>query len=164
MSSMEAMLKINKDDIYGEIKGFPLEVVHKMIELTMKEEHTNVEEALKILRNNPWSGFTWSETNEGTNFWHKVINRHEWWKFYERYPVDLSSPSRYAVVKEDSNGCPGNFPKEIVGYLGDDIQLYGNGKSGDIYFVYPTIGGFRIGFAIKDSPRYRKIIKNGIEL
>lgn len=157
---METMLKVNKDDIYGEIKGFPLEVVHKMIELTMKEEHTNVEEALKILRNNPWSRFTWSETNEGTNFWHKVINRHEWWKFYERYPVDLSSPARYAVVKEDGGG----FPKEIVGYLGDDIQLYGNGNSGDIYFVYPTVGGFRLGFAIKDSPRYRKVIKNGIEL
>lgn len=161
MSNMGTTLKINKDDIYGEIKDFPLEVVHKMVELTMKEEHTNAEEALKILRNNPWSGFTWAVTDEGASFWHKVIYRHEWWRFYERYPVNLSSPIRYAVVKEYCDGC---FPEEIVGYLGDVTQLSGKGKNGDIYFAYPGIGGFRVGFAIKDSPRYKKIIKDGVRL
>ena len=158
---MEATLKINNDDICGELKGFPLEVVQKMVELTMKERHICPEEALKVLRKASWNGFTWSETDEGSLFWYKVIDHHEWWRFYERYPVSLSSPIRYAVVKECSDGC---FPEEIVGYLGDVIELSGKGKSGDIYFVYPSIGGFRAGFAIKDSPRYRKIIKNGIEL
>lgn len=157
---MEATLKTNKDDVYGKIKDFPLEVVQKMVVLTMKEEHTNAEEALKIIRNNPWSGFTWAETDEGNTFWYKVIDRHEWWRFYARYPVNLSSPIRYAVVKEDSDG----FPEEIVGYLGDSVELSGRGKSGDIYFAYPSIDGFRIGFAIKDSPRYKKIIKDGVKL
>lgn len=158
---MGATIKINKDDIYGAIKGFPLEVVQKMVELTMKEEHTNIEEALKILRNNPWSGFTWSETADGNLFWYKVIDQHEWWRFYERYPVNLSAPIRYAVVKESSVGC---FPEEIAGYLGDIVELSGRGKSGDIYFAYPSINGFKIGFAIKDSPRYKKIIKDGVKL
>jgi hypothetical protein len=158
---MGAMREISKSDIYGDIKGFPLEVVQKMVELTMKEKHVNLEEALQILRNSAWRGFTWAETNEGNMFWYKVINRHEWWRFYERYPVNLSSPIRYAVVKEDSDGC---FPEEIFGYLGDVPQLSGKGKIGDIYFAYPSIYGFRVGFAIKDSPRYKRIIKNGIEL
>lgn len=161
MSNMGTTLKINKDDVYGAIKGFPLEVVQKMVELTIKEEYTDIEEALKILRKAPWNGFTWSETNEGNMFWYKVINRHEWWRFYERYPVNLSTPIRYAVVKESSDGC---FPEEIAGYLGDTSQLSGKGKSGDIYFAYPSISGFKVGFAIKDSPRYKRIIKNGIEL
>lgn len=145
---MVATLKINKSDIYGTIEGFPLEVVQMMVALTMREEHVNAEEALKILRKNPWSGFTWSETNEGNHFWHRVIDHHEWWRFYEIYPVDLSSPIRYAVVKECRDGC---FPDEIVGYLRDGTQLSGKGKNGD-----------SAGFAIKDSPRYKKIIKNGV--
>lgn len=161
MSYMWRTLKINKDDIRGAIEGFPLEVVQKMIDLTIKEEHTDVEGALKILCKTPWSGFTWSKTDEGNLFWYKVIDSHEWWRFYERYPVNLSSPIRYAVVKESSDGC---FPEEIAGYLGETIELSGRGKSGDIYFAYPDVNGFKIGFAIKDSPRYRKIIKNGIEL
>lgn len=161
MSNMGTTLKINKDDVYGEIKGFPLEVVQKMVELTMKEWHICPEEALKILRKASWNGFTWSETDEGNDFWYKVIGKHEWWRFYTRYPVNLSTPIRYAVVKESSDGC---FPEEIAGYLGDVIQLSGKGKSGDIYFVYPSIDGFRVGFAIKDSPRYKRIIKEGIEL
>lgn len=158
---MGTTLKINKDDVYGAIKGFPLEIVQKMVELTMKENHTTIEEALKILRNSLWDGFTWTETNEGGLFWFKVIAHHEWWRFYKRYPVNLSSPIRYAVVKESSDGC---LPKEIAGYLGDVIQLSGKGKIGDIYFVCPDINGFRVGFAIKDSPRYRKVIKDGVEL
>lgn len=160
MGNMGTTLKINKDDVYGAIKDFPLEVVQKMVELTMKEEHVDIEDALKILRNNPQNGFTWSVTDEGNIFWYKVIDYHEWWRFYERYPVNLSTPIRYAVVKEDRDG----FPKEIVGYLGNSTQLSGKGKSGDIYFIFPCIDGFKVGFAIKDSPRYKRIIKDGIEL
>lgn len=158
---MGAILKINGSGIYGAIKGFPLEVVQKMVELTIKEEHTDIEGALKILRKTPWNGFTWSETDEGHQFWYKVIDRHEWWRFFERYPANLSSPIRYAVVKECGDGC---FPEEIAGYLGSTSQLSGKGKSGDIYFVYPSVEGFKVGFAIKDSPRYKKIIKDGVKL
>lgn len=157
---MGTTLKINKDDIHGAIKNFPLEVVQKMVELTIKEEHTNAEGALEILCKTPWSGFTWEETDEGHLFWYKVIDHHEWWRFYERYPVNLSTLIRYAVVKEDSDG----FPKEIAGYLGDATELSGRGRRGDIYFAYPSINGFKVGFAIKDSPRYKRIIKDGVKL
>ena len=158
---MGTTLKISKDDIYGAIKGFPLEVVHKMVELTMKDDNIDSEEALKILRSCPSRGFTWSETDEGYQFWNRVINCHEWWRFYNRFPVNLSSPIRYAVVKECCDGC---FPDEIVGYLREDTPLAGKGDVGDIYFVFPEIRGFSAGFAIKDSPRYKRIIKDGIEL
>lgn len=158
---MGATIKINKSDICGAIKGFPLEVVQRMVALTIKEGHIDAEEALEVLKRNPWSGFTWSETREGNMFWYYVIDRHEWWRFYERYPADLSSPIRYVVVKESSDGC---FPEEIAGYLGNTSQLSGKGKIGDIYFIYPSVEGFKVGFAIKNSPRYKKIIKDGIEL
>ena len=158
---MGATIKIDKSDICGAIKGFPLEVVQRMVALTIKEEHVDAEGALKVLSRNPWSGFTWSETSEGNMFWYNVIDRHEWWRFYERYPADLSSPIRYAVVKECRDGC---FPDEIVGYLREGTPLAGKGNVGDIYFVFPEIHGFSAGFAIKDSPRYKRIIKNGVEL
>lgn len=158
---MGTTLKISKDDIYGAIKGFPLEVVHKMVELTMKDEHIDSEEALKILRSCPSRGFTWSRTDEGHQFWNRVINYNEWWRFYNRFPVNLSFPIRYAVVKDCSFG---GFPEEIAGYLGVDTPLSGKGKAGDIYFAYPSIDGFRVGFAIKDSPRYKRIIKDGVIL
>lgn len=161
MSNMWKTLKISKDDIRGAIEDFPLEVVQRMVALTIKEEHVDTEKALEVLSRNPWSGFTWSETSEGNMFWYYVIDRHEWCRFYDRYPADLSSPIRYAVVKE---GCDGRFPEAIVGYLRDDIQLSGKDKSKDIYFVRPEIYGFNVGFAIKDSPRYKRIIKNGVEL
>lgn len=161
MSDMWKTLKISKGDISRAIEGFPLEVVQKMVELTIKEEHTDIEGALEVLKRNPWSGFSWSETREGNMFWYYVIDRHEWWRFYERYPADLSSPIRYVVVKESSDGC---FPEEIAGYLGNTSQLSGKGKIGDIYFIYPSVEGFKVGFAIKNSPRYKKIIKDGIEL
>ena len=154
-------LKINKDDIRGALKGFPLEVVQRMVALTIKEEYVDTEKALEVLSRNPWGGVTWAETSEGNMFWYYVIDRNEWWRFYDRYPVDLSSPIRYAVVKD---GRDGRFPKAIVGYLRDGVQLSGKGKSGDIYFVRPEIYGFSVGFAIKDSPRYKRIIKDGVEL
>lgn len=160
MNNMGTILKVNKSDIYGAIEGFPLEVVQKMIDLTIKEEHTDVEGALKILCKTPWNGFTWTKTDEGSYFWYKVVGHHEWWRFFKRYPVNLLSPIRYAVVKE----CNDGFPEEIVGCLGGSTQLSGKGKSGDIYFIFPSIDGFRVGFAIKGSPRYKRIIKNGIEL
>ncbi len=72
----------------GKIEDFPPEIVADMLFYqVMQGSPLNVE----IFENNPSAGrskngFTWSETNEGHNFWQRVIDSRRFYEYFRKYP------------------------------------------------------------------------------
>lgn len=74
----------------GEIKGFPQEVVEKMLERQVeqgkKRDITVFED--KANASTVFGGFNWSNTIEGVQFWLDVIDKKLWEVFFDKYPKD----------------------------------------------------------------------------
>lgn len=79
---------ITQKDLIEGIKGFPIEVVEKMLD--RQKEQGNKENVQIFQRNKSASdnigGFTWSESPEGHDFWHSVINNRNFDTFFSKYP------------------------------------------------------------------------------
>ena len=71
-----------------ELKGFPTEVVEKMLERQVEQGNERNVEVFENCSSAPecWGGFDWSKTNEGEGFWAKVISCRNFPLFFERYP------------------------------------------------------------------------------
>ena len=75
--------KVEQEDLVGEIKDFPIEVVQKMVERCVEENEVNIITKLQISR---LDGFTWRNSIEGYDFWDKVICWKNFKLFFEKYP------------------------------------------------------------------------------
>lgn len=72
----------------GELKGFPDEVVEKMIE---RQEEAGNEPSVSVFEDNSTAGrlgggFDWSDTVENHSFWSSVINTKNFQMFFSKYP------------------------------------------------------------------------------
>ena len=83
---------ITEKDLIGQLEGFPIQVVKKMLERQVQQGNTenvrifqNYSSADKSLR-----GFDWANTSEGGDFWAEVIHDHNFERFFKKYP-ELSS-------------------------------------------------------------------------
>lgn len=76
-------MKITKQDLIGEIKDFPIEVVEKMIE---KQVEQGNEADVSVFQVNATNGFIWGKTTEGHIFWSQVIKRKNFELFFKKYP------------------------------------------------------------------------------
>ena len=72
----------------GELQGFPVEVVEKMLERQVeqgnKRDLSVFEKSIYFYKN--IGGFNWDETIEGTSFWDKVLRVKNFHHFFEKYP------------------------------------------------------------------------------
>lgn len=75
-------MKVTKKDLIGQIKGFPIEVVEKILE-HMKEQGTG---DIKDLQCEGKCAFNWKKTPEGWNFWYEVLSFRNWKHFFNKYP------------------------------------------------------------------------------
>ena len=77
--------KVKKEDLIGDIKNFPIEVVQKMgdcqVEKGFKADVTKFQICKKY-------GFLWSESKDGQEFWKSVIVDMNFDLFFERYPKE----------------------------------------------------------------------------
>lgn len=74
----------------GDIADFPPEIVEKMLEY---QERQGNQRNIKVFEKDRWSlhasgGFSWIDTDEGFNFWDKVILCKKFDIFFELYPKD----------------------------------------------------------------------------
>jgi hypothetical protein len=72
----------------GDLKGFPEEVVEKMLERQVEQGNPRdvaVFEGEK-LSGKYQGGFDWYSTEEGDTFWRKIIEFESFDTFFERYP------------------------------------------------------------------------------
>ena len=75
--------KVKQEDLVGEIKDFPIEVVQKMVEEQIKQgDDADVTAFQKI----PYGGFLWLETKDGEDFWSAIIGKKNFNLFFEKYP------------------------------------------------------------------------------
>lgn len=81
-------MKITEKDLIGQLDGFPVEVVEKMLERqfeqTGKKDVSVFQRWLSAPK--PFNGFDWNETKEEIIFWTDVINRKKFNLFFEKYP------------------------------------------------------------------------------
>lgn len=72
----------------GQLKGFPLEIIDKMIEKQVEQgNEANVTVFERNIRAiDRINGFYWGLTLENYDFWCKVINYKRFDTFFEKYP------------------------------------------------------------------------------
>lgn len=79
--------KVKQEDLIGELKGFPIEVVQAMVDEQVKQgsrDDVSVFQDDKSLGGN--KGFLWDRTKEGALFWEEVIGEMDFDIFFEKYP------------------------------------------------------------------------------
>ena len=85
----------------GELKGYPVEIVEKMLEHQVAQGHkrdiTVFEQ--RASTSHFLNGFTWNETEEGYDFWSDVINDKKFNTFFNLYPKKQMSQT-YKVTRE----------------------------------------------------------------
>ena len=77
--------------IKGNIKGFPKEVVEKMLDQQEMQGHERDVSVFEESRYNGYfsSGFDWRDSPDGILFWTEVIGLKNFSLFFEKYPKEL---------------------------------------------------------------------------
>lgn len=74
---------ITEDDMIGELNGFPVGVVVRMMEeCELQGNKPNI----IVLQDSPDSAFDWFETEAGWYFWECVIEDCDFDRFFKKYP------------------------------------------------------------------------------
>ena len=85
-------LKYLKSDYVpkGDLEGFPLEVIDKMIERQVEQGNIANVEVFETRRtsDDSYKGFYWETTEEGCYFWTSVIDNKNFDLFFEKYPKE----------------------------------------------------------------------------
>lgn len=118
----------------GELKGFPKEVVNKMLE--RQEEQGNQKDLTIFERNKDvgknGNGFIWSDTLEGFEFWKDVIRLKNFDLFFRVYPK-----------QNDILNLPLEEKKKLLNLLKESIKEDENIKVNDYVMTtgnLPIIG------------------------
>lgn len=129
--------KVKQEDLVGELLGFPIEVVQKMVEKQV--EHGNEPDVTIFQKDCRASllqrGFTWGSTIEGDGFWTRVIAFGNFDEFFKRYPK--GSPSKKVYIW--GHPTKGNKVIEALkerGGIDRGIGYAGN-RTDSIYYIDP---------------------------
>ena len=81
-------IKVTEKDLIGDIAGFPIEVVRKMVEEQVRQGN---KADVSIFQKKNYAdkengGFKWKDTKEGFDFWDMVIIYNVFDEFFEKYP------------------------------------------------------------------------------
>lgn len=81
-------ISITEKDLIGEIEGFPIEVVRKMVEEQIRQgNNADVKVFQERCKASKCAGgFEWEDTEDGYEFWNNVIIYKEFDEFFEKYP------------------------------------------------------------------------------
>lgn len=83
------MITVTKEDLIGQIAGFPLAIVQAMVDNQVRQGNpANVKVFQeKVDASFIEGGFSWNKSAEGQFFWSKVING-------KQFPVDVIKPDK----------------------------------------------------------------------
>lgn len=106
---MKTEIIIEKSDLIGEIKDFPIEVVQKMVDNQKKLDVTVFQKDKSALLN----GFDWEFSDEGFDFWEEVIKKENFNLFFEKYPKETDQSKLKEIQSDFKSG-------KLVYYKGDE--------------------------------------------
>lgn len=156
-TTMKYIVKI--EDICGEISGYPIEIIQTAVDRGV-EQGVDASRVIRSLQRSAGAGFTWASTPEGNSFWRKIMCEHKFGIFFQRYPRELANGVHYLVIDKGRQ----HWIDVAKTFLGGHPRFAFEGSSGDLFYIVKHGNSTATGFALKDSPRYRWVIENGIEV
>lgn len=135
---MNKNYNITESDLIGEIKGFPIEVVEKMIDEQVKQ---GCAPDVEIFQNDKIAcavdgGFNWDKTDEGDAFWESVIAYRMFDLFFEKYPNAKCKTKLVYIVGDNEIGM--DIIKTLEGYGGINQHNYVGDSNDCVYFIEPN--------------------------
>lgn len=148
---MEKNFKVKKNELIGtNLENFPIEVVEKMLEEQIKQGNVlSLEVFFDCLSADKLQGgFNWGETEDGKEFWKKVIQKNNFDLFFEKYPKN----NNLVYVVGNGNEVGEYVISTLVKYGGINKHEYTGNNRGDYYFIDPVTKYIEI--ADKDSQKH----------
>ncbi|MFB9120965.1 hypothetical protein ACFFUE_07145 [Bergeyella porcorum] len=158
---------INSDYVpKGQLEGFPLEVIDKMLERQVEQRN---EANVKVFENSKWSdygeqGFNWHSTEEGFGFWKSVIDIKNFDTFFEKYPKEEEEYKPFDFSDGVKNHLDllgkkffskeGDFVTVIneLEYSKDtEISYINRMKADDLFYYYTFENGEPVGIKIEKN-------------
>lgn len=91
----------------GDLKGFPTEIVEKMLERQVEQGNPKDVSVFEKVRSStkPENGFNWHDTIEGIEFWCAVLLFKKIYVFFAKYPKqkDCSIVSQFNIQNKCKN-------------------------------------------------------------
>ena len=129
-------IKITENQLVGNIKNFPIEVVAKMVEYQVEQGcAANVSVFVdKKTTSAMEGGFTWDNTEEGFEFWYNVIVKSDFDAFFQKFPKKEEN-SKYVYIVGDRN-------HDVIAELekrggSNDHEFLGDNEEW-LYYIDPT--------------------------
>lgn len=132
---MKTIYKVEQSDLIGDIEGFPIEVVQKMVEEQVEQGNTaNV----SVFQKDKYSekfcgGFLWENTNDGNDFWSEVIVCRMFDLFFKKYP---KKPNLVYIVGDSEIGK--DIIKTLEKYGGINEHRYKGTENDCFYYIDPN--------------------------
>ena len=132
---MKAIFKVEKSDLVGGIKDFPIEVVEKMIEEQIKQ---GFRPDVEVFQKFPDAGlnkkgFIWSKTENGYFFWKEVIEEGNFDFFFRIYP----KKANLVYIRGDIE-IGMDIIKTLEKHGGINIHEYCGNSDGVLYYIEPN--------------------------
>ena len=80
--------KVTKNDLKGQLDGFPIEVVQRMVDCQVEQGNKADVTVFQIDRCKivEHGGFDWAGTKDGVPFWGKILSGRKFDVFFNKYP------------------------------------------------------------------------------
>ena len=139
--------KVTEEDLIGQLEGFPIEIVQKMVERQVEQRNpadVTVFQKHKCT-GRVFKGFEWVETDEGIDFWNDVIRYENFHVFFEKYPKEVTSETEGPKDEIDPHVYyrgVWNRGDEIISELEklggkNDYGIYNGKDNKEYYFINP---------------------------
>ena len=107
---LKACMKVDKyvesieeemnEDYKGELRGFPREIVEKMLD---RQEDAGNERDVSVFENHRSAigsrdGFSWAYSIEGDSFWDDIISARNFKIFFDKYPKDDKTVEKEVII------------------------------------------------------------------
>ena len=127
---------VEKKDLKGEIKDFPIEVVQRMVDnQVLQGNKANV----SVFQHDPFTvqfmgGFDWDETSEGHDFWERIIENREFYPFFEHFSNNMV----YTCMLQGKSKHNANIIKHLEELGGKNTREFKIAFSDIIYYISPS--------------------------
>ena len=129
-------IKITENQLVGDIKNFPIEVVTKMVEYQVAQGCAADVSVFTSKRTSSSmeGGFTWDNTEEGFEFWYNVIGALKFNVFFQKFPKK-EEKSKYVYIVGDRH-------HDVIAELekrggSNDHEFIGDNEEW-LYYIDPT--------------------------
>lgn len=149
---------VRAEDLIGEIAGFPIEIVQRMVEHQYAQCNRCRIEIFQsqVNKGHFGGGFTWAQTSEGHDFWSAIIDRKKFDVFFELYPHQKNLVV-YVVNGDEPNLRASVY--RVFRHSADLSRFAFKAKAGDVYYCdYERFKDYKVRFALAGTSIAKDVI------